>query len=171
MTDESGKKLLGWLNVTTDPTFVHIDQADWNGWKEMSAHPLVWIYYSIILGGLSIFLICLAAYKWIGFIRVQGCGYTIPNVVLPVEIISNLCTLGLLFSVLDLTLAIVRAIFVIVDPIMTRLLWPYIATSIFLTITFPFELLTTLLITLYNSFPHIIAINTISHLNLGIGIN
>jgi len=95
VTDKDSKTLMKWIEEV-DHLLVQIDSSEVNWWHQMGDSALVWVYYSIFLGGISLFLIGYASYKWYIFVKLQGFGYTMPNVVLPIEIIANLCTrLGL----------------------------------------------------------------------------
>jgi hypothetical protein len=69
-------------------------REDINLWDDMAKSPLTHIYFSVFLGGLTVFIACFSVYKLVLFIRYQGFGLTVPVLSLVMIIISCICTRG-----------------------------------------------------------------------------
>jgi len=95
ITTDEANQLVDWMANST--VIVQIDELDFNSWGDMYQSPLQWIYFSIVMGALSVFLVVYGSWKWYWFIRIQGWGFTVPNIILPVEVIANFRSL-LFFS-------------------------------------------------------------------------
>jgi hypothetical protein len=115
------------LNIT-----VLVLANDTNEWTLMFDSDVL-IIWSTVYSGLALFCAGFASYKLFWFVKAQGIHLTVPQVCLTIEIVANL----------------VRAMYCFVDPIFGRRIFTRIPGFLFLILTIPVFVTTTLLLIYY----------------------
>jgi len=114
-------------------TFVSMKKSDdVNKWYDSFKNGGM-IWYSVSLSIITLINVILSAWRLQNYIAKVGVTFSLAQTILGLILISN----------------IVKLIVVSVDPIYSRHIFGYLASTILNTITFPISLLTTLLITFY----------------------
>jgi hypothetical protein len=111
---------------------IEIDFDDVNEWAVVNNSGAKEAY-SVILGGYALGVAIFALIKLISFIRQQKPQRNLPQIILWIELFSNL----------------ERAVWAAIDPILSRYIFPYFAANLLPTISIPAYAMTSLLITLY----------------------
>jgi uncharacterized membrane protein len=106
--------------------------SEGNDWTTTLRSVAVIVVFRVILSGTALGLIGYALYKLIMYIRVQGPAFNVPQVCLGLEIIAN----------------ILRVVYLLVDPFGCFGYYGF-AFPLLTTISFPFDVATFILITLY----------------------
>jgi len=112
---------------------VTIDGNDTNVWEEYLRNIVNILLFNVLLGSFALITMAFAAAKFYQYTVINGLHWSVCQVCLSMEIFANF----------------VRAFYLFIDPVFTRLIFPDILANILLSITFPFMLLTTVLIGLY----------------------
>lgn len=107
-------------------------EDDTNKWYDSFKHGAM-IWYSVSLGILTFINIVLSGWRLFNYIRKYGIVGSLAQTILSMILFSNL----------------LKFIVVTIDPIFSRDIFGYMASTILLTFTFPISSLTTLLITFY----------------------
>jgi hypothetical protein len=111
---------------------VRVTSGDYNPWLDV-ADSGVMIFYSVFLGGFALSVIIIALVKFITLVRYRGCHLTLPHLVLCFEIVGNAD----------------RLVAVTVDPLQLRIVFPFVVNQMLFTTSWPFTILTTILLTFY----------------------
>jgi len=123
------------LNLTDyGSVVVNLTANDPNFWLKVIGDNGVMVPFSIILGSIGLVCLSLASYKLIKLFTIPGSSSRmLVKTVLVFDIIGNL----------------VRFVYVTIDPFSCRLLFNFLSTQILVTLSIPFTLASTLLISLY----------------------
>jgi hypothetical protein len=127
----SALKLYEYLN-TYPEVIVKIVSNERNLWTEVFTSPMITVF-RVILSVMNGLPLLLAAKKLYLFVTRKGCERNIPQLVLIFEIVANT----------------LRIIAVTVDPIQSQRIFPYLLNQVLFTVSWPFSLMATLLITFY----------------------
>jgi ABC-type multidrug transport system fused ATPase/permease subunit len=111
---------------------VQITSEDNNPWLQV-ADSGVLLFYSIFLGGFALGVIIVALFKFISLVKYQKCHMTLPHLILFFEMLGNAD----------------RLVAVTVDPLQLRLVFPDLVNQFFFTTSWPFTILTTILLAFY----------------------
>jgi len=111
---------------------VRVTSEDYNPWLEVPNSGAL-IFYSVFLGGFALTVIIIALVKFITLVRRNGCYLSLPHLILFFEMIGNA----------------ERLVAVTVDPLQFRLIFPLLVNQMLFTTSWPFTILTTMLVALY----------------------
>jgi len=112
---------------------VNITNNDFNYWQEVLGSNAAMVPFSLILGLVTFCCTVVAFTKLVITIHNTDCSLSLGKFVLVLEVIGNL----------------IRLIYVTVDPIFSRTTMNFVTGQIFITLSTPFTLSSTLLISLY----------------------
>lgn len=110
-----------------------VSLSETNEWENVINSPAVLAFFDIILPLVFACELVFATYKLVSFMRIQGCATSVPVVFLSMEVVACMLRIG----------------FLAVDPFGKRGIFSYGATSILISITWPINVINTLLIALF----------------------
>jgi len=123
------------LNLTDyGPVIVNVTNNDHNYWSQVLGNQGFMVSFSVILGSIGLVCISLASYKLaLLFLHYGVRSRLLVSTVLIFDLIGNL----------------VRFVYVSVDPLFSRAIYYFLGGQILITLSIPFTLASTLLISLY----------------------
>jgi hypothetical protein len=112
---------------------VNLAIAEPNEWSRVLHHGAVVAFFDVLLPLTSAVELAFAAYKLFCFLKTQGFSASVPVVFLTLHCVAS----------------VLRVVFLLVDPFGKRGIWPFGAWTILISITWPINLINTLLVSLF----------------------
>lgn len=125
--------LISEAQALNESLMIYVASGEFNPWSQQFDSWVNIFFYSVMLGIISLFLVIWAAYKLYLFIRINGISYSVPIVLLIIQIIINT----------------IRMVIFMVDPIFSRRIFSNLANNVLITFPLPITIMSVLLICFY----------------------